>query len=222
MKIEIEAKVVVEDLKPISEAARLAGAESRGTIAQHDIYYSDPFGKLLKTGCGLRIRQQSGDVNRTILTFKGPVSKGPYKTRPEIEVEIGNRESMQQLMDGLGYQIVIEIRKKRQTWILGDCEVCLDEVEGLGRFVEVEGPNDEAITQTLRRIGLGEYVHISRGYASLMMEKMGINKITWGKTFGKAKPRFQRKPRPKGGHHKDKPRPFRRDDRKDRGPRDPH
>ncbi len=222
MKIEIEAKVVVGDLLPIAEAVRLAGAESRGTTLQHDIYYSDPNGKLLKTGCGLRIRQQSGDTNRTILTFKGPVSKGPYKTRPEIEVEIDNRESMQQLMEGLGYKVVIEIRKHRQSWMLDDCEVCLDEVEGLGRFVEVEGPGDEAITRTLQRIGLGDYVHINRGYASMMMEKMGIRKDTWGKSFIKAKPRFHRKPRPKDKHHKGKQHPPRRDDRRDRGPRDRH
>jgi predicted adenylyl cyclase CyaB len=206
MKIEIEAKVVVEDLKPISEAARLAGAESQGTITQHDIYYSDPFGKLLKTGCGLRIRQQNGDVNRTILTFKGPVSKGPYKTRPEIEVEIGSRESMQQLMEGLGYQIVIEIRKKRQSWILGLRGV-LDEVEGWagsrGRAQREPSPNAAA-----DRLAVCPSIAVRQH-----RWKDGINKITWGKT-GKAKPRSSANPT--GRTPQRKTASFRRDDRRSR------
>ncbi len=200
--MEIEAKVIVDDLESVAQALLRIGAEGRGAISQRDIYFTDEYGRLLMLGCGLRIRQQSGDVNQTVITFKGPIVKGPFKIRPEIEVEVGDADAMRKLLEGLGYRMMIEIRKHRQSWRLGDCEICLDEVEGLGKFVEVEGPSNETVSQTMQTIGLDAQHHINRGYASMMMEKMGLKKSSFAKTPepSKPKPRFFPKHKKHKGH----------------------
>jgi adenylate cyclase class 2 len=217
--MEIEAKVVVDDLASVAESLQHIGAEVRGSISQRDIYFTDENGRLLMLGCGLRIRQQSGDVNQTVITFKGPMVKGPFKIRPEIEVEIGEADAMQKLLEGLGYRTMIEIRKHRQSWHLGNCEICLDEVEGLGKFVEVEGPSNEAVSQAMQTIGLDVQHHINRGYASMMMEKMGLKKSSFAKTPEPSKPKQQFSPKYK--KHKGHDHQFHREhSRENRNPRD--
>ncbi len=56
-------------------------------------------------------------------------------------MEIGPGEGFEDLLQRLGFFKVAEVRKTRENYRFRDATVSLDDVEGLGTFVEIEAPN---------------------------------------------------------------------------------
>jgi len=173
MPMEIEAKVAVEALEPVAERLERLGAECGQTVRQRDTFFGDAAGRLVASGCGLRIRRQRSPVGcKALLTFKGPKAASRYKVRPETEVEIADADAMEAILQGLGCRRLLVIEKDRQTWRLDDCEVCLDRVALLGTFVEIEGPDEAAVARVLGRLGLDHLEPIHSGYAKLVRKRL--------------------------------------------------
>lgn len=139
------------------------------TVHQVDTYFMDTHKLLHKNDCGLRIRQQviSG-IHTALITYKGARTEGKYKTRPEFETGIDNVKMMENIFEELGYHSRLVVEKKRSIWKLDACDVCLDELPELGCFIEVEGPDEEAVQHVLEKLNLDNESHISDGYASLL------------------------------------------------------
>lgn len=123
-------------------------------------------------------------AGRQELTYKGPRAGGPLKSRLEETVQLGGDPSS--LLQALGFRAVAEVRKRRMTWTLGAgdggegdfasqrVEVALDEVEGLGAFLEVEAMGEnvsaasEAVERVLESLGLAEVPRVAESYLELM------------------------------------------------------
>jgi len=173
MNKEIEAKVRVASLDHVAGRLTAVGARYVASHDQHDVFFADREMKLIAAGCGLRIRRQKDDNGeRALLTFKGPREKSRYKVRPEAEVAVTDADTMRTILDALGYRPFVEVVKRRQLWRLDDCEVCLDDVAALGSFVEVEGPNEQAVAAVLEKLGLADLEPITRGYASMVRQEL--------------------------------------------------
>ena len=56
----------------------------------------------------------------------------------EYEIEISNAESAQALLVGLGMEHNVSVRKKRVEFKTDEYTVCVDEVDKLGVFIELE------------------------------------------------------------------------------------
>ena len=161
MQIEIEAKVKVDSHEPVVKKLRQHGAVLMADLTQRDAYFDDLDRNLLSNDKGLRIRRQvSSGVEQIILTFKGERSDGKYKSRPEHNIEVGNHDELVKVLGGLGFGSVLTVEKSRQMWQLNDCEVCLDQLLMLGKFVEVEGPSEAKISEVLEMLGLDSLEHI--------------------------------------------------------------
>ncbi len=174
MCVEIEAKVRVDCLAVVAERLGAIGAERGDEVRHIDAYYNDPDGKLIRSGCGLRLRREIiGDCEKAILTYKGVKQKGRFKRRREIEVGVTDYVTAEKLLAELGYSRELVIEKRRKFWKMSGCEICLDEVPLLGTFVEVEGPGEDVIDEVLSEIGLGGEKHITKGYAGLIKDKLG-------------------------------------------------
>jgi adenylate cyclase class 2 len=65
------------------------------------------------------------------------------------------------------------VEKKRRLWQLGGCSVALDQLPSLGDFVEIEGPDENTITNVQQDLGLADLSHIGKSYAQLISEKHG-------------------------------------------------
>ncbi len=167
---EIEAKIRVEGFEDVTATLKTSGAEFLRRVRESDTYL-DVQGQLERKGCGLRIRrQQTESTQKTMVTFKGAKVKSRYKSRPEYEMEISSAETAEHIFAGLGYTPRIVVEKKRTMWTAGSCVVCLDEVEGLGSFVEVEGPTEDSIEAVLTTLGLADKPHVREGYAKMLSE----------------------------------------------------
>jgi adenylate cyclase class 2 len=173
MCIEIEAKLKVESHREIIEKLAELVAEFLEEQLQTDYYFDDVNSTLTKGDKCLRLRRQVvGKNERFFLTYKGAKEKNEFKKRREIEIEVGDADSAENLLSALGYEKVLVFEKKRRMVRLGDCEVALDELPLLGVFVEIEGPDGERIGDVQKNLGLANVPHIEESYAFLMDEKL--------------------------------------------------
>lgn len=119
------------------------GAQLAEQIVEADHYFNAPDRDFGQTDEALRLRR-IGDNNR--VTYKGPKRDQVTKTRTEIEVGIepGEHaaEQFMQLLRLLLYRPTAVVRKQRRIYRLSRegfaLEACLDDVERVGRFVELE------------------------------------------------------------------------------------
>lgn len=177
MNLEIEAKIPVPALEPIRRRLEQIGAACIKTVQEKDLYLKDPEGRLFQRGSSLRLRQQKcGSDQTSYLTYKGPKLESRYKSRAEAECQISDYDTAVKLFHELGYVPFIQVEKKRVIWKWEKCLICLDEVSGLGCFIEVEGPDENEIEKTLDQIHLSDCPHISEGYARLTAEALEQNK----------------------------------------------
>ncbi len=166
MKVEASHTEVAERLEKV-------GAEEHGEKIQHDVYYSAPHRDFEETDEALRTRAEDGDV---YVTYKGPKLDGETKSRREIDLEVGNLKVAGDLLEALGFEEFGRVRKHRTKYVYGDYVVVLDDVEGLGEYVEVETVVEEegfeeareGVGEMLRRLQLDPAEGIRDSYLQLL------------------------------------------------------
>lgn len=149
MTLEIELKFPISQKEPILQFLDSQKASQGETVEQKDFYFSHPSRDFGKTDEALRIRCIG---NQSFLTYKGPVLDTQTKTRKEIEIPVGSSsqegDSMATILELLGFRRVRSVEKTRMvyhfTWNEFPVEICLDEVKGLGQFLEIETIAEEA------------------------------------------------------------------------------
>ncbi len=172
MPLEIETKIKVTSFDSIREQLKSSGAREVGRYREENVLIDDAKRSLAKSGCGMRIRTVetlAGEMRRGTLTYKGPQQKSAMKIRPEFVIEIDNPARAREIFDALGYQPFIAFEKIRESWKLGNCSVELDEVPLLGKFVEIEGPNEETIERVKDQIGLEDQPHNPQTYVHMLL-----------------------------------------------------
>jgi homotetrameric cytidine deaminase len=124
--VELKAR----DADPRGSLARALGigAEDRGEISQRDTYYSRARGRL-------KLREQEpGEAE--LIAYQRPDSPDPRESAYRI-VEIADPEATRDALDAsLGTLVVVEKRRRLLLW--DGVRIHLDQVDGLGTFVELE------------------------------------------------------------------------------------
>lgn len=172
--LEIEAKIKVGDFTAVQKRLKRVGASPLKRRRENNIFFDTSNRKLLAADSGLRLRRNHDlktKKDEYVLTFKGPGRPGTMKKRDERELVVESEKDAIALLKGLGYAPILRFGKHRSTWRLGKCEIALDEVAGLGKFVEVEGPGVAVIKKVLDKIGLGEQPHVRESYAAMLAKK---------------------------------------------------
>lgn len=138
-KFEVELKYRLADREAFW--ARLSAKSPEVMLEdnlEHDCYFDSPIASLAAEHKSLCIRemQPSG-----IMLW---IVKGPEKGRCEA-VNITDANKAKSMLRTLGYQCVLEIKKRRSVYFLGEFHLTLDWLEGLGDFAELAiMTNDEA------------------------------------------------------------------------------
>ena len=74
-----------------------------------------------------------------VITYKGQKLDRVTMTRPEYETEVSDPETADKILAALGYHVVPpEVMKLRKNLVRGEMTACLDHVQGLGDFLELE------------------------------------------------------------------------------------
>lgn len=143
---EIEIKARCPDTQSLIAVLREQGVVVSDPVTQDDRVFGLPgeFGDNINQAPWLRIRQetrQSGE--KTIFTMKKSVTS--QLDSIEHETEIVNGEECENIILHLGFVPYVHVKKTRQKAQLGDIELCIDQVDGLGSFVEAEKLTDEDV-----------------------------------------------------------------------------
>ncbi len=171
------------DHDAVRERLGAAGAERRGAVVQEDMYYDAPHRNFAETDEALRIRRErapDADESEAVarVTYKGPLVEAESKTREEFETGVDDGETMDSVLDALGFDPAATVRKVRERYALDDYTVTLDAVDGLGEFVEVETETDEDGVEAARegaydlleRLGLDPAEQIRTSYLGLLLD----------------------------------------------------
>lgn len=134
--IEVEAKVRINDIEGMEKRITEQGAEYTGTIKQADEYFDFPDMQIFNSGGAFRVRDSDGNYR---VTYKGRKKDEETTSRDEIEIAIESAEKMIKILENMGFVRLCEINKKRKVYLLAGLKISLDEVEGLGSFMEMEG-----------------------------------------------------------------------------------
>jgi adenylate cyclase class IV len=124
----------------------------------------------------LRFRKKKGKIflGLKIITLGGEKSKDVYEA-DEIETELTQEQySNIKSIFNVFFPISIQVNKIRSKGKFNDCEICLDKVDSLGEFIEVEGPKDK-ILEICKEFNLTlDKRDNERGYAKMTLKKMGL------------------------------------------------
>lgn len=173
MTIEIELKVKVDSFEQIAEKLQQIGADFDDDYRQTDYYFDDDDDSLVDSDRCLRLRRQHDHGDETFeLTYKGKRQNNRFKSRREIGIKLDKAEEIMEVFTLLGYSERLMFEKKRQIWRTDGCDIALDELPLIGKFVEIEGPDDESIAATQKKLGMGHLKHIEHSYAHLLEEKL--------------------------------------------------
>jgi adenylate cyclase class 2 len=181
MHFEVEQKFFVQDIAAIERKLREVGAQNAARLEQVDIYFNHPSRDFARTDEALRLRQVG---QQNFITYKGPKVDTTTKTRREIELPLGEgtevAAKLAELLTALGFRRVAEVRKIRRTfhinWQGSQIEAALDDVTGVGTYLELEIATDEPQLDAARsRIAelaqtLGLSTSERRSYLELLLE----------------------------------------------------
>jgi adenylate cyclase class 2 len=132
---EIEIKAHVRDEPALIKRLAALGVKLGQPKRHHDVVFCKPGQKDYQKGSiWLRIRTENG--KKVIWTLKGDT--GRKLDSIEHEVEVSNGQELEEMLRLVGNEVYSDLTKTRRKAAYGDIEICLDNVDGLGVFIEVE------------------------------------------------------------------------------------
>jgi len=182
MPLEIELKYRVADHESVSEALARLGFMPAGVVMEEDQYLNGADRDFAKTGEAFRLRREGTNY---LFTYKGPKLPGIAKIRREIEVQVTQSQEsatlLLELLEALGFCPVAKVVKERAffkgEWQGEEVTVCLDSIDSLGWFVELEQLAEErhaeSVCLRLRDLAgvLGLSEMESKSYLALVLER---------------------------------------------------
>ncbi len=175
---EVEIKAKVDNFDAIRENLKKIGAIKKKELKMGDIYFKHPSRDFAKTDEALRIRNSN---KNNFLTYKGPKLDELTKTRKEIEIEINEPRKLKNILLNLGFIQVPKIKKKRVIYEINQFQICLDDVDFIGKFVEIETEVKDEIDRELKtneiinfaqELGISKENFIRKSYLELIKEKV--------------------------------------------------
>lgn len=135
--IEVEIKVKIDDFTRIKNVLKGVGADFVKTEKQMDKIFGaskflDSENMMIEGGIVARIREIDG---KKTLEFKEILRQ---KGGLELSCEISSIELAQRLLGKLDFKEAFAIKKTRELYSYKDFTICLDAVEELGDFMEIE------------------------------------------------------------------------------------
>ena len=174
-EIEVKAKLKNKDqvIKKLTEL----GCVFEDTITQDDVVYAKNTGSLeifRANDVFLRIRVKNGSKN--IFTLKKRMKNDLDAL--EYETGIDSKEEMEQALFLMGYQKIVQVIKTRMITHYNGCEICIDEVEGLGSFIEMEKLSEDGDSEKIQdelfaffmTLGIAEEDRATVGYDILILQ----------------------------------------------------
>jgi len=184
--LEVEIKFRVTDFADLETRLIERGAHHSRSVEEIDQYFNAPDRDFAKTDEALRVRRIGSE---NFVTYKGAKVDVLSKSRTEIEVPLQrgqpSADAFIALLAHLGYRPVRVVSKLRRIYELEEeefmIEVCLDEIQSLGKFAELEIVAPEGQLEVARSLllriakDLGLTQSERKSYLELLLAAQGDN-----------------------------------------------
>jgi len=152
---EVEVKFQVRDAGKLLAALTSHGVKLGEPLQQDDQAYAPIGWNYGDDRCGIPFARLRTVGGRHIFTLKRP--RENVLSCEEHETAVDDRDEMHRAILAMGFRPTVRIIKMRRTGYLGDVLLCVDELDDLGVFLEVERmvPDDasgEAVQAELSRL----------------------------------------------------------------------
>ena len=180
-QFEIEIKLPLKDLKETLKFLTDQGFQETAQIQEEDTYFNSVYHDVKKRDEALRIRTSTdcrSGISKTQINFKWPKLDKISMSRMELETEVSDAEVLKNILIHLDFSPVASVMK------CGRFTACLDQVEGLGDFLELEviaGQESERkeilskMEDLLAILGYHMSDTVQTSYLSMLQQKLNKN-----------------------------------------------
>lgn len=175
---EIEIKAKVSDKQILLTAIKNAGVTLSNPIKQHDVVYGQAgIADNAPGSIWLRIRTEND--SKKIFTLKQQHTGGLDSI--EHETEIFDVTELTAIIKVLGFTLYSDLTKTRQKASYNGIEICVDDVDNLGIFIEAEKLVEEDVDGAavarelwteLEKLGVDKTEEVFEGYDVLLNRKL--------------------------------------------------
>ena len=129
----IEIKARCRDLQKARQVAESLPAELLAEGEQSDTYFDSPEGRM-------KLREASFEDEASLIWYSRPNSPEPRQSEYRI-ARISRPEKLREFLSS-HFGVKVTVEKRRAIFLYGRARIHLDELEGLGCFIEFEVPVD--------------------------------------------------------------------------------
>lgn len=182
--VEVEVKIPVRSLEDTVKRLKQCGFCLAGACREEDVYYNSAYYDLREQDKALRIRRVTDlDTGKTRAEFncKGPKLDQVSVSRTELEMRLETPEIMERILEELTFlPVPCAVRKTRFTYTKGRITAAVDQVEGLGNYLELEiiGQGEgqrpaclKEIEAIMKELGYEQKDTIRNSYLSMLQKK---------------------------------------------------
>lgn len=147
------------------------GAEFKGTDEQTDTYF------LVSNG---RLKLREGNIENNLIYYERTNQAGPKSSHFNL-VKIEDAKALKEVLTkSIG--IKVEVKKRREIYYIKNVKFHIDEIAGLGSFVEIEAGNiladlnqvqlKEQCDFYMKEFGINEKDLIAVSYSDMILQKL--------------------------------------------------
>jgi homotetrameric cytidine deaminase len=170
VSINVEIKARDPDPAATTARCRALGASDEGVLEQRDTYFAGRRGRL-------KLREEAG-TGAELIAYRRPDASEPAESA-FIRAGVGDPRVLAEALDAaLGTTVVVV--KRRRLFVWENVRIHLDEVDGLGAFIELEalvgpGLNDRAeaarkVDRLRAELQIAEDALVAVGYSDLLLD----------------------------------------------------
>lgn len=174
---EIEIKYQLNDKSKLIEKLERLGCVMSDTNIQKDTIYVSDLNHIENTpeSIFLRVRKDNDKIQ-----LNAKRHEKVMQSRKEVEFEVSSYEEANKFLELIGFEKWVEVNKERVHTIYKDCNICIDEVETLGSFVELEYVVDDEteeekilkkIEEIAKEIGIDTKEIVNQYYDEMIAER---------------------------------------------------
>jgi adenylate cyclase class 2 len=188
IEVEIKIPISTHGFENIQEKIQKLGGKYLNSELQQDTYYDHPCKSFQESDEAVRVRSRIPITNEELITdhtsselvYKGPKLDTKSKTRLEISIAIPDSSTAKSMLEQLGFRKLATIVKKRVFFKQELTTICLDDVEEVGTFMELErlvSPEEELepvrkqLFNIVKNLGIKTEESVRESYLELYLEK---------------------------------------------------
>ena len=166
----------------LSQRLTEMGFVSGAVVKNEDVYYQGTKqpGFCTSPFCACAPSGYIAGITRCYLTYKGPRQEDVCQSREEIQTGVEDPQATALLLERLGFTPLLTVKKTRRHYHSDAVTACLDAVEGLGPFLELEmltaqesqqREAGEQLITLLEKMELDQKDLTRQSYLELLLEK---------------------------------------------------